>query len=159
MQALHEKRYVLEASREQVWNLITSLEHRKLWQKNLESTKLLFGKPGSKGAKIQLNFEHHDCPIIEHTKQSQHLVRLQLEYRIGERRYRQIFNFSRIDSFRTSLMYYCQLDIPNNWSKVFSKGALVPSFLDPDCLSHLETLLTMRAKEQLTREAKQLCSS
>ncbi len=134
MQTLHEKRLFLDANLERVWELITSLEERKRWQPHLSDAKLLYGNEGCKGAKIQLNYSNYSKKVIEHVRRGDVLVRLNLEYKIEEQRCLQVFNLSRIDENRTSLLYYCQQESPRGWLKIFSKTPLTPSFLDQKIL-------------------------
>lgn len=145
MDVLHEKRYTLEADRERVWELITSLEQRKRWQLNVLSARLLYGLEGKKGAKVQLQFRDSDNKIIEHIKRSDRLVRLQIESNVGDRRYRQTFSLTGINDDRTSLLYYCQQDVPVGWRKVFSKAPPAPAYLDPINLENLERILGREA--------------
>ena len=146
MQVLHEKRFLLEANRERVWDLITNLEQRKTWQKPLESARCLYGSEGTKGARIELTIVNQDNVVIEHIKRSEKYVRLVTEYKLGEKWYRQIYSISRISEDRTSLMYFCQQQMPSGWRKIFNMAPPAPSFLDP---KHLEML-----QEQLLNETK-----
>jgi len=145
MDVLYEKRFTLEANRERVWELITSSEQRKKWLLDLESARLLYGIEGQNGAKIQLRFRNQDNDIIEHVKRSKHLVRLQTEYQIGDRRYRQIFNVTGLSEHQASLHYICHQEVPVGWRKVFSKAPPAPSFLQPINLENLDRILGREA--------------
>lgn len=146
MQVLFEKRFLLDASREHVWELLTSLEQRKTWQKPLESARCLYGTEGAKGARIELTLVNQDNVVIEHIKRSDEMVRLITDYKLGEKRYRQVFSISRVSEYRTSLTYVCQQEVPSGWFKIFKKDPPTPTFLDPLHLENLQQQLLLEAK-------------
>ena len=146
MQVLFEKHFLLDTNREHVWELLTSLEHRMTWQKSLESIRCLYGSEGAKGARTELTLVNQDRVVIEHIKRSNEMVRLITEYKLGEKRYRQVFSISRVSEDRTSLTYVCQEDVPSGWRKIFKKSPPVPSFLDPVHFENLQKQLLLEAK-------------
>lgn len=146
MEVLFEKRFVLEANREYVWELLTSLEQRKIWQKSLDSARCLYGTEGNKGARIRLKLVNQDNAVIEHIKRSDKMVRLITEYKLGEKWYRQVFNISRVSEDRTSLMYFCQQEVSSGWRKIFKKDPPIPTFLDPLHLENLQQRLLLEAR-------------
>ena len=146
MQVLFERRFLLEANRERVWELLTSLEQRKTWQKSITSARCLYGTEGTKGARTQLKLVNQDNAVIEHIKRSDKMVRLIIEYKLGEKRYRQVFSISRVSEDRTSLMYVCQQEVSSGWRKIFKKDPPAPTFLDPTHLEYLQQQLLLDTK-------------